>query len=212
MRNMLGGLLAAIIGSWLLVFILNLSQPAYPQELIFLWGLLTGSQYLSHTYTLLSDPFALVSYSAVWVIMGFIIAPFSKSGWNSVRTAVWTGVWVSVWALTSILLLDPAFWSDPNRNWSLLILFTSTIMTASISLLSAYPAARIIRLASRERELPIPEKIETRCQCGAVFKSKPIVCSECGRTLHNERTIDDNAYLSFSGDASPEDPTDYSSN
>jgi hypothetical protein len=193
MRNMLGGLLAAFIGSWLLVFILNLSQPAYPQELIFLWGFLTGSQYLSHTYTVLSDPFTLVSYLLVWLIMGLIVAPFSKSGWNSVRTAIWAGVWISIWAVTSILLLNPEFWSDPNRNWSLLILFTSTIMTASITLLSAYPVTRIIRLAFRERELPIPERIEARCQCGAVFKSKPIVCSECGRTFSYEHSIDDNA-------------------
>ncbi|MFX0055223.1 MAG: hypothetical protein ACFFAD_09870 [Candidatus Hermodarchaeota archaeon] len=193
MRNMLGGLLAAIIGSWLLAFILNLSQPAYPQELIFLWVLLAGSQYLSHTYTLLSDPFTLVSYLAVWLIMGFIIAPFSKSGWNSVRTAIWTGVWVSIWALTSILLLNPAFWSDPNRNWSLLILFTSTILTSSITILPGYPVSRIIRLVSRERELPLPERIETRCQCGTVFKSKPMVCSECGRILSNEPRSDGKA-------------------
>ena len=193
MRNMLGGLLAAFVGSWLLVFILNLSQPAYPQELIFLWGFLTGSQYLSHTYTVLSDPFTLVSYLFVWLIMGLIVAPFSKSGWNSVRTAIWAGVWISIWAVTSILLLNPEFWSDPNRNWSLLILFASTIMTASITLLSAYPVTRIIRLAFRERELPIPERIEARCQCGAVFKSKPIVCSECGRTFSYEHSIDDDA-------------------
>ncbi|MFX1262052.1 MAG: hypothetical protein ACFFAZ_08200 [Promethearchaeota archaeon] len=193
MRNMLGGLLAAFIGSWLLVFTLNLSQPAYPQGLIFLWGFLTGSQYLSHTYTVLSDPFTLVSYLLVWLIMGLIVAPFSKSGWNSVRTAIWAGVWISIWAVTSILLLNPDFWSDPNRNWSLLILFTSTIMTASITLLSAYPVTRIIRLAFRERESPIPERIEARCQCGAVFKSKPMVCSECGRTLSYKQSIDDNA-------------------
>ncbi|MFW9887324.1 MAG: hypothetical protein ACFFER_04035 [Candidatus Thorarchaeota archaeon] len=192
MRNMLGGLLAAMIGSWLLVFILNLSQPAYPQELIFLWNLLAGSQYLSDTYTFLSDPSTLVSYLLVWLIMGLILAPFSKSGWNSVRTAIWTGVWISICAVTSILLLNPAFWSNPGRNWSLLILFTSTIMTASITLLSAYPAIRIIRLAFRERELPIPERIEARCQCGAVFKSKPMVCSECGRTLLYEQSTDDN--------------------
>ena len=152
MRNMLGGLLAAFVGSWLLVFILNLSQPAYPQELIILWGLLAGSQYLSHTYMLFSDPLTLASYFLVWLIMGLIVAPFSRSGWNSVRTAIWTGVWVSIWALTSILLLDPAFWSDPSRNWSLLILFTSTILAASLTLLSAYPISRIIRLASRERD------------------------------------------------------------
>ncbi|MFW9912562.1 MAG: hypothetical protein ACFFEU_08820 [Candidatus Thorarchaeota archaeon] len=193
MRNMLGGLLAAFIGSWLLVFILNLSQPAYPQEFIFLWWFLAGSHYLSHTYTVLSDPFTLISYLLVWLIMGPIVSLFSKSGWNSVRTAIWAGVWISIWALTSILLLDSTFWNDPNRNWSLLILFTSTIMTASITLLSAYPVTRIIRLASRERELPIPERIEARCQCGAVFKSKPIVCSECGRTISYEHSIDDNA-------------------
>ncbi|MHA2042373.1 MAG: hypothetical protein ACW975_10975 [Candidatus Thorarchaeota archaeon] len=118
--------------------------------------------------------------------MGLVIAPFSKSGWNAVRSAVWTGVWVSIWALTSILLLNPAFWSDPNRNLDLLLLFTSTIISASLTLLSAYPISRIIRIARRERELPIPEKIETICECGAVFKSKPLVCSECGRTLSEE--------------------------
>jgi hypothetical protein len=28
-----------------------------------------------------------------------------------------------------------------------------------------------------------PEKIETVCECGAVFKSRPMLCSECGRQL-----------------------------
>jgi hypothetical protein len=69
-------------------------------------------------------------------------------------------------------------------------LFISTIMTASITLFSAYPLSRIIQLASRESELPIPEGIETSCRCGTVFKSKPMVCSECGRTLSHEPTSD----------------------
>ncbi|MHA2003430.1 MAG: hypothetical protein ACW960_04915 [Candidatus Thorarchaeota archaeon] len=186
MRNMLGGLLAAFIGSLLLVYIFDLSQPAYPQEVIAIWALLVGSHSLSQSYTIFLDPFMLASYLLVWLIMGLVIAPFSKSGWNAVRSAVWTGVWVSIWALTSILLLNPAFWSDPNRNLDLLLLFTTTIIAASLTLLSAYPISRIIRIARRERELPIPEKIETICECGAVFKSKPLVCSECGRTLSEE--------------------------
>ncbi|MFW9966632.1 MAG: hypothetical protein ACFFEA_05705 [Candidatus Thorarchaeota archaeon] len=183
MRNMLGGLLATLTGSWLLVFILNISQPAYPQEAIVLWRFLAGSYSLSQTYAVLIEPLLLVLYLLVWLAMGFVIALFSKPGWNAVRTAVWTGVWISIWSLASILLLNPGFWSDPIRNWDLLLLFTSTIIASNITLLSAYPIARIMKMAHRERELPIPVKIETMCECGAVFKSRPLVCSECGRAL-----------------------------
>ena len=88
MRNMLGGLLATLIGSLLLVYILDLSQPAYPQEVIAIWALLVGSHSLSHSFTVFFDPLMLASYLLVWLIMGLVIAPFSKSGWNAVRTAV----------------------------------------------------------------------------------------------------------------------------
>ncbi|MHA2119028.1 MAG: hypothetical protein ACW98J_08910, partial [Candidatus Thorarchaeota archaeon] len=129
MRNTLGGLAATLIGSWLLVFMLSQSQPAYPPEVASIWVLLAGSYSLSQSYLALFNPLVVVSYMLVWLIMGLVIAPFSKSGWNTVRTAVWTGVWISIWTLTSTLLLNPAFWIDANRNWSLLLLFTSTIMT-----------------------------------------------------------------------------------
>ena len=193
MRNMLGGLMATLIGSALLILLLNQSQPAYPHEVASLWVLLAGSYSLSQSYAALFNPLTLGSYILVWLIMGLVIAPFSKSGWNAVRTAVWTGVWISIWALTSILLLNPAFWSDASRNWTLLLLFTSTIVAANITLLSAYPITRLIKMAHRERELPIPEKIETICECGAVFKSKPLVCSECGRTFSEEDGANENS-------------------
>ncbi|MHA1924398.1 MAG: hypothetical protein ACXABV_13225 [Candidatus Thorarchaeota archaeon] len=186
MRNTLGGLMATLIGSGLMIFLLNQSQPTYPPEVDSLWLILAGSYRLSQSYIALFNPLTIGSYILVWLIMGLVIAPFSKSGWNAVRTAVWTGVWVSIWALTSVLLLNPAFWSDASRNWNLLLLFTSTIVAANITLLSAYPITRLIKMAHREREVPIPEKIETVCECGAVFKSKPLVCSECGRTLPKE--------------------------
>jgi hypothetical protein len=69
MRNMLGGLLAAFIGSLLLVYIFDLSQPAYPQEVIAIWALLVGSHSLSQSYTIFLDPFMLASYLLVWLIM-----------------------------------------------------------------------------------------------------------------------------------------------
>ncbi len=191
MRNLLGGLLGTLIGSWLLVFILNLSQPTYPQEVAALWVLLAGSYSLSQSYAALFNPLMVVAYVVVWLVIGLVLAPFSKSGWNAVRTTVWTGVWISIWALTSILLLNPTFWNDPSRNWDLLILFTSTIITANIALVTTYPVARIIKSARRERELPVPEKIETICECGAVFKSKPLVCSECGRMISEEIAVND---------------------
>jgi hypothetical protein len=39
--------------------------------------------------------------------------------------------------------------------------------------------------ARKQSEVPIPQLIETRCQCGAVFKSKPLICSECGAVLRD---------------------------
>jgi hypothetical protein len=43
-------------------------------------------------------------------------------------------------------------------------------------------------MTHREREHPIPEKIETICECGAMFKSIPMMCSECGKIFSEEYT------------------------
>ncbi|MHA2069868.1 MAG: hypothetical protein ACXABY_36350, partial [Candidatus Thorarchaeota archaeon] len=86
MRNLLGGLLGTILGSYLLVLILNLSQPAYPQEVTGIWMLLGGSYNLSQIFAALFNPLTVVSYLIVWLIMGLIVGLFSRSGWNAVRT------------------------------------------------------------------------------------------------------------------------------
>ncbi|MHA2140981.1 MAG: hypothetical protein ACXADC_17235 [Candidatus Thorarchaeota archaeon] len=186
MRNLLGGLLGTVLGSYILVLILNLSQPAYPQEVTAIWMLLAGSYNLSQSFVALLNPLTVVSYLIVWLAIGLITGLFSKSGWNAARTAVWTGVWICILAITSVLLIDPTFWSDPDRNWSLLLLFASTIVAANLTLLSAYPITRVMKMLRQEKELPIPEGIQTKCECGAVFKSKPMICSECGRILAEE--------------------------
>lgn len=186
MRNLVGGLIGAVLGSWLFAIMMNAVQPAYPPEVLVIWQLLAGSHLLSYSVTQLLEPATVIYYILIWLFIGGIIAPFSKSAWNAVRTSVWTGVWISIFAVTSVLLLDPNFWSSTSRNWELLVLFVSTTVAALLALLSATPIVRLLEIIRREAAQPIPEKIETICECGAVFKSKPLLCSECGRTLSTD--------------------------
>jgi hypothetical protein len=52
---------------------------------------------------------------------------------------------------------------------------------------SSIPAVRIISKFRKEKDLPPPERIETICQCGVVYKSRPLLCAECGRSLTNSK-------------------------
>lgn len=189
MRNFVGGLLAVIISSAVIVMLLGLTQPTYPEPYSLIWFILAGSSALQTT---LLEPFTLMVFTLYilsWLVIGFIIGLFSKPGWNTVRSALWVGLILAIFALASELLLNPEFWNleiNPNRNIDLIAQFASSLILCLLALPTALPTAYTIMKLGQKAELPIPNKIETVCECGAVFKSNPLICSECGRTLNPE--------------------------
>jgi hypothetical protein len=183
MRNVLSSILAVIVGSTLIVWLTNLAQPAYPNPFDVIWTLLIGSSALQSTLSFLGNPNVVLSFLAVWIVIGLIIGPFSKFGWNTLRSVLWVGFIHAVFALVSLLLLNPGFWGLPSRNFDLLYQFITSVIVALLALPSALPIALLIERIRKQTDPPVPEKIETICVCGAVFKSRPMLCSECGRNL-----------------------------
>ena len=187
MRNFVGGLLAVFIGSVVIVLLLGVSNPVYPEPFNMIWFLLSGS---STFQTALGDPLTpmlLTLFILSWIVIGLVIGPFSKPGWNTIRAAIWVGLILAILALASELLLNPEFWSleiNPDRNLDLISLFASSLILSLLTLPSAIPTAMIVERLGRQAERPIPSVIETICECGAVFKSNPMICSECGKMLN----------------------------
>jgi hypothetical protein len=188
MRNLAGGLVGVIIGSYLIVFMVGLlpPDPSYPYPFDVIWPLLVGSLALRSTFQGLLDGQTILLYLSAWLVIGIIISFFSKKGWNTVRTAMWVGVALAVSALITQLLENPDYWNitlNPLRNYDILYQSVTAVVTSLIALLSAVPLTAVIERARRTAETPVPEEIETRCSCGAVFKSNPLICSECGAVL-----------------------------
>jgi len=183
MRNFLGGLIAIVVGSFVVMQLLGLAQPLYPDPYNLIGFLLAGSSALQSTLFGPLTVLLIVQYVVVWCIIGFIIGPFSKAGWNTVRSAIWTGLLLGIFALVSLLLLDSEFWGSANRNLDLLSQFVTSLVLSVLTLPTALPTAMLFDRIGIQSEPPIPTQIETVCECGAVFKSNPMLCSECGRTL-----------------------------
>ncbi len=188
MRNSLSGFAAVVVGSYIIVGFLGLVQPIYLSPVGLAWPLLAGSYALQSTFSSILNPSFTLVYVISWIVVGLIIGPFSKVGWNTLRSAIWVGLILAIFALASFLL-DPAnasFWTDPSRNVGLFYHFTTSLIISLLALPSALLIAVVSRNLQRETEQPIPEKIETICECGAVFKSRPMMCSECGRQLNED--------------------------
>jgi len=182
MRNAVGGFLGALLGSCLIVWLLALPRILYPNPFDMIWFLLAGSAALQTTAAGLLNVSTTLVYFTVWLIIGLAIIPFSKSNWNSLRTSMWTGVFLALFTTMSVVLLDSLFWTSAARNARLIEFFATCLLFAPLALAAAVPVrVSVIRL--RRKEAQIPENIETVCECGAVFKSKPMLCSECGRVL-----------------------------
>ena len=186
MKNFVGGFVAAIIGSLSITILFRLPQPTYPEPFNSVWYILTGSSALQKTLFNPASPFTVLLYVVSWILIGLIIGLFSKPGWNTVRSAIWVGLILAIFALVSLLLLNPDFWSSPSRNIGLLYQFSASLILSMLSLFSGIPTAMFVERFGIESEPPVPSKIETVCECGAVFKSKPMMCSECGRILNFE--------------------------
>ncbi len=188
MRNFLGGLIGIIVGSFSLVSLAGLqsSQPTFPEPFNTLWFLLDGSWVFQSTLQELFNQPLVTSLLLSWLIIGIVIAPFSRRGWNLLRSTLWVGVFLTIFALMFQILENPSFWDvnlNPTRNYDLLFQFVTSLIVSLFALPSAIPITISIEKALQTKDPPLPDKIETRCECGAVFKSNPLICSECGRIL-----------------------------
>jgi len=186
MRNFIGGLLGVFIGSIVIVITFTLTMPSYPKPFDLVWFLLIGSYAIQTTLFSVLTPLNLVLYILTWCIIGLVIGIFSKPGWNTVRSAVWVGLIFAIFALISLLLLDPEFWNSTTRNFDLLSQFAVSLILSMLALPSAFLTSIIMERLRQQAEPPIPTKIETVCECGAIFKSNPLICSECGRILNKK--------------------------
>ena len=171
----------------MIVILLVLPPTEYPPPFGLFWMIFSGSDSLLASATGLLSSTTWISYIMAWIAIGLVTAPFAKSEWNAVRTALWVGVFISVFAVSSTFLLDPSFWTVDRdaRNIYLVLQFASGIVHSLLSLVISIPLATLLQKARRESDAPPPIKIETVCLCGAVFKSAPLMCAECGRTLRN---------------------------
>lgn len=188
MRNLAGGLLGIVVGSCSFVGLAGLlpPQPAYPEPFNMIWFILDGSWALQSTIQGLFNFPTAAAYLISWVIIGTIIAPFSRKGWNTLRSALWVGVFLTIFALISQLLRDPLFWDialNPMRNYAIVYQSAISMVASLFVMITALPITAAIERMRGTAEPPIPVKIETVCQCGAVFKSNPLICSECGAIL-----------------------------
>ncbi|NHI83711.1 MAG: hypothetical protein EAX81_05360 [Candidatus Thorarchaeota archaeon] len=170
MRNIVGGAAAALIGS------------------LILGGIFIGADILRRTYPLILETDFTLPLVLTWLLLGSVSGLFSNSPWNTVRTAVWIGTCLGLLSVISILSVTPEFWTSPDRNLALLLIFISAIVTSLLTIPTAIAIILVKRRLFRDQEKPPPEKIESVCSaCGAVFKSVPILCSECGALMENEQ-------------------------
>jgi hypothetical protein len=186
MRNILGGIVAVVLGSMLLTYASGIVPPAYPEPFQALGFLLFGSTMLGESLSGFLNTASVGSYIATWLVIGAVVALFSQRGWNTIRTLLWVALISGLLSLASKVLLEPAFWDlilTPTRNLQILGLFAMMVVVSLVALPIAYPLTIVKERAMRESEPPIPDQIETVCECGAVFRSNPLICSECGRTL-----------------------------
>ncbi|MDH4212900.1 MAG: hypothetical protein OEV85_03170 [Candidatus Thorarchaeota archaeon] len=188
MRNFAGGFIGIIVGSFSLVILAGIlpSQPSYPDPFNAIWFLLAGSWVFQSTLQELVNMTLAGPLLLSWLIIGIVIAPFSRKGWNLLRSTLWVAVFLTIFALIFQVLENPSFWDvnlNPTRNYDLIFQFATSIVVSLFALPSAIPITITIERARQTGEQPIPEKIETICECGAIFKSNPIICSECGRIL-----------------------------
>jgi len=185
MKNSLGGIIGVLIGAFVIVLLAGLTNQGYSWPYNTIWIVLSGSSALKSTITGISNPSTIFAYILTWIIIGGVIAPFSKKGWNTLRSAVWLGIIIGILSLSSVLLLNADYWTSPTRNIDLAYHFMTSIIVSLLAIPSAIPTTMIIDRFQKQAEAPIPEKIETSCECGAVFKSNPRICSECGKQLRD---------------------------
>jgi len=185
MRNLLGGLIAILVGSVIIVALHNIQDPVFLWPYSSVWFILSGSSALKSTFENILNSDMLIGFILTWIVIGLIVALFSKKGWNTLRTSLWAGFILGIFSLITLFLESPSFWTSPTRNLDLVYHFLTSILASLLALPSAIPTTMVKERIMRQAEEPIPDRIQISCECGAVFKSNPLICSECGRQLRD---------------------------
>ncbi|MHA1772191.1 MAG: hypothetical protein ACTSYL_01170 [Candidatus Thorarchaeota archaeon] len=185
MKNLMGAIGAIVLATITLHMMVHLSLTQYSGLPPLIAFLLSASSTLIGISPISEIASVIVAYLPVWLIAGLALGPLSEPGWNTVRSSIWFGTILAIIATSSILFTTPSFWYQPDRNLQLLVIFTTSLLLAQITLLTAIPLAIILKQARTHADPPIPEKIETVCSCGVVYKSRPLICSACGKPLGN---------------------------
>ncbi|MEM2141907.1 MAG: hypothetical protein QXS20_06235 [Candidatus Thorarchaeota archaeon] len=187
MRNILAGLAGILWGSLVLTSALPVQGPDMlvhcPATTI-----LFGVSRLCCSTTWTSNAQETVFFVTAWVIVGVFAGLFSRPGWNLVRTVLWAALLVAIAAISTQLMVDASFWTSAERNMIILSITFSSLSPSPVALMSALPVTVMLKRLRRRQERPLPAIIETVCECGARFKSNPVICSVCGRTLRDETT------------------------
>jgi len=188
MRNILGGLVGSLFGTFFATTFF-MHPTSYPEPFNIAYFVLNGAYVLEQTIqTILAGEY-LLEILIIWIAIGVVISPFSRSEMNAIRTCLWLGVMIASLAVASVLLTDSGFWTSPDRNITLLLIYLSTVIVAFLPLITAVPIALVVKKIRKEEEIIPPSKIETVCECGAVFRSIPLICAECGRKLVQSPTL-----------------------
>ena len=185
MKNLLGGILGAVVTCITLYFLAIVPLHNYPEPFNHIWILLDGPMYQEAALNSLIHLESIVTLVVPLCVGGIVIAGFSKNISNSVRTLLWMGVALGTFYIASVLLLNPAFWTGVDRNILLLTYYLRSILLSFLALVVAIPLLLLKSWAINRDSLVVVPKIETTCECGAVFRSRPLICSNCGKDLQS---------------------------
>jgi hypothetical protein len=188
MKNLVGGIVCAIVGSGAIALLVSSQQYSWPGLIPQMAAILKGA-FLLAVYGNLGIELYAIQFIVAWCIVGALAAGFSDSKANSVRTLMWTGVVISILVIAGVMIQNPGFWQSSDRNIVLLLIFIRCIAISMFALVTAVPISHALEISRRVGEAEPPEKIETVCECGAVYKSNPMICAECGRTLRQASSL-----------------------
>ncbi len=183
MKNLGGAIIAIFTVTFIMTFVYDISTAEYGDLPQFITVLLASASNLVITGNGTIIPDSVILYLPVWLVAGIVMGPLSNPGWNTVRSTLWYGTILSILDTASILVIDPLFWNLPTRNLQLVIIFASGLLFAQMGLISAIPMAALVQKMRTASEAPIPERIVSTCTCGAVYKSRPMICAACGKPL-----------------------------
>ncbi len=192
MKNLIGGIVCAIVGTEVIALLVNSQQYSWSGIIPQFATILEGA-FLLAIYGKLGLEFYAIQFITAWCIIGVVAAGFSDSKANSIRTLMWNGVAISLLVISGIMIQGPGFWQSSDRNLTILLSFVRCVAISLLALVTAVPISHALEISRRAGEAEAPEKIETVCECGAVYKSNPMICAECGRRLRPLSTLPRNS-------------------